>query len=109
MEGGEWLAALAREEEEEEEEDSGTLMGVVRVCEGHFGPLAVHPHAQGRGVGSALLRAAEEYACEAVRCCPSPVYCTHKYTHSHTTVIRENIWMCTHARKRAVGGCVRSL
>jgi ribosomal protein S18 acetylase RimI-like enzyme len=50
---------------EEQAPDAARLMGavfvVVRGDRGYFGPLAVDPAAQGRGLGKALVAAAEAY------------------------------------------------
>lgn len=45
--------------------EAGSPQGAVYVLadgtRGYFGPLAVHPQAQGRGIGRALVRAAETW------------------------------------------------
>jgi len=52
-------------------EEDGVLFGCVyvevRAERGYFGLLAVHPDSQGTGIGSALIRAAEEH-CQAAGC-----------------------------------------
>lgn len=50
---------------------TGPLQGAVYVIaddkRGHVGPLAVHPDCQGRGIGRALIQAAEAY-CKSHGC-----------------------------------------
>jgi len=46
---------------------AGSVYVEVRGNRGHFGLLAVEPAMQGRGLGRALIAAAEEY-CRAARC-----------------------------------------